>query len=263
MRVSVHAFFAALTYFTRIRSPISIDSSRTEGAACFAPVIGWVVGAAAAAAFAISYLVLPISVAVAISMAVSILVTGALHEDGWMDFCDGFGGGSSREQTLRIMRDPHSGAFAIVGAVSVLLLKFAILSELASIVLLGWASMLGVFAATLVAGHGASRFAAVAFMVNGNYVPGETPTKAESMAKTMSTGELWVAALGGVLPVIFLSALWSWMALFALLPVLVIYTLMGRLFARRLGGYTGDCLGAVQQLSELAFYLGLYAVMAG
>ena len=262
MPVSGHAFLAALTYFTRIRSPINIDSSRIEGAACFAPVIGWVVGAVAAAAFAIGHLLFPISVAVVISMAVSILITGGLHEDGWMDFCDGFGGGASREQTLRIMRDSHSGAFAVLGAVLALLLKFAILSELASMLLLGQASMPGVFAATLVAGHGASRFAAVAFMLASDYVPGESPTKAESMAKRMSTSEIWTAALGGVLPVVFLSALWSWMVPFALLPVLLIYIFMGRLFTRRLGGYTGDCLGAVQQLSELAFYLGLYAVMA-
>ena len=262
MRVSVHAFLAALTYFTRIRSPISIDSSRTEGAACFAPVIGWIVGAVAATAFAISHLVFPISVAVVISMAVSILVTGGLHEDGWMDFCDGFGGGSSREQTIRIMRDSHSGAFPILGAILVLLLKFTILSELASLLLLDEGSMLGVFAATLVAGHGSSRFAAVAYMVTHDYISGESPTKAESMAKRMSTSELLIAALGGVLPVVFLSALWSWMVLFALLPLVLVYFLMGRMFTRRLAGYTGDCLGAVQQLSELAFYFGLYAVMA-
>lgn len=263
MQVSVHAFLSALTYFTRIPSPICIGSTRTEGAVCFAPIVGWLVGGIAAAAFAVAHLVFPITVAVVISMIASILVTGGLHEDGWMDFCDGFGGASDREQTLRIMRDSHSGAFAVLGAIMVLLLKFTILTALAALLASDPAWMLGILTATLVAGHGSSRFAAVAYMYTRSYVPGDNPTKAASMAKRMRAGELAIAAIGGLLPVVLLGALWSWLALLALLPVLVVFVAMDRMMIRRLGGYTGDCLGAVQQLAELGFYLGLLSLTAG
>ena len=153
MKISAHTFLAALTYFTRIRTPKVIDARRTEGAACLAPVIGWIVGAAAAVTFAISYLIFPIPVAVILSLAASILITGGLHEDGWMDFCDGFGGGTDREQTLRIMRDSQVGAFAVMGAIVVLSLKITILSQLVSVIAPDRWRMLG----TLVARRHGSR----------------------------------------------------------------------------------------------------------
>ena len=259
MRPELDRFLMALTFFTRIPSPVSNDSSQAMGSACYAPVIGWIVGAVASISFALSFVVLPLSVSVLISMAATILVTGGLHEDGWMDFCDGFGGGRDADQVLRIMRDSQSGAYAVLGAGMVLLLKFSILKEL--FLSLTQHTMLAVFAAILIAAHGLSRLCAVAFMYTQDYVGGQTLTKSQSMAKKMSLPELRVALIGGVLPVVALAALWNWRALFVLLPVSIIALVLGGMFQRRLGGYTGDCLGAVQQLTELGFYLGLYAVI--
>lgn len=263
MKASVQPFLAALTYFTRIRSPIAIDAPRAEGSACLAPFIGWIVGGMAAVVFAIGLQLFPLSIAIVISMIASVLLTGGLHEDGWMDFCDGFGAGKGRDETLRIMRDSHVGAFAVLGAILVLLLKFTALVAIATSLAAGGVSMVVVLAAILVAAHGASRFVAVAFMFTREYVTGDTPTRAASMAKPMSAEEFGIAALGGLLPVIVVSALTSWVALFAIVPLLFVYVAMDHLLDRRLGGYTGDCLGAVQQLSELVFYLGVLVLMAG
>ncbi len=262
MRINEHTFLAALTYFTRIRSPLSIDAERAEGSACLAPIIGWIVGAVAGAAFAAGYLVFPIPVAIVVSMAATVLVTGGLHEDGWMDFCEGFGGGSDRETTLRIMRDSQVGAFAVLGAAVLLLLKFTALVALASELSVEGPPMPVVLALVFVAGHGISRFAAVAFMYTRDYVSAGMATKAASMAKRMDAGGFAVAALGGVLPVVVLSALSGWNVVFAIVPLLFVYLAMDYSFKRRLGGYTGDCLGAVQQLSEVVFYLGVIALTA-
>lgn len=262
MRIDAHAFLSALTYFTRIRSPIAIDQARAEGSACLAPVVGWIVGAVAAVVFLAAELVFPVTVSIVLSMVASILVTGALHEDGFMDFCDGFGGGATREQTLRIMRDSTVGAFAVLGAVMILLLKLAALVALATALAAEGRPVGAILAATLVAAHGASRFVAVAFMYTGDYVPGDSPTKAAAMAKRMRGEELLIAAAGGVLPVVVLGAVSEGIVVFALVPLLFVFIAMDHLLKRRIGGYTGDCLGAAQQISEVVFYLGVLALVA-
>src|SRR5690606_8920596 len=134
MRYQLELFFAALGFFTRIPVPAWVPWSpeRLNHAARYFPLVGWVVGGVGAGAFLAFALVLPASLAVILSMAVTIRLTGAFHEDGWADTCDGLGGGWDKAQVLTIMKDSRIGSYGTVGVVLMLLAKAAALVELAA-----------------------------------------------------------------------------------------------------------------------------------
>ncbi|MGN6229772.1 MAG: adenosylcobinamide-GDP ribazoletransferase [Trinickia sp.] len=235
-------FVAALGYFTRVPIPrsIALDRADLAGAARYFPLVGALVGAAGALVYLIALSVFPPSVAVLLSMAATLLATGALHEDGLADCCDGFGGGPTREDALRIMRDPRLGAFGAIGLMIALALKWQTLAALPAATV-AW---------TMVGAHAASRGLAVSFMATHDYA--REQGKAQAVAQRMPLRSLAVAlALG--LPWALLP---DWRAgALGLVAASALRFALGRYFTRRLGGYTGDCLGFAQQSFELAFYL--------
>ena len=237
---------AALGYFTRVPIPrsIALDQHDLAGAARYFPLIGALVGAVGALAYLLALRLFPASVAVLLSMAVTLLATGALHEDGLADCCDGFGGGTTREDALRIMRDPRLGAFGAIGLAIALALKWQTLALLPP-AKAAW---------TMVAAHAASRALAVSFLATHDYA--REQGKAKPVARRMSGRALAVAlALG--LPWLLLL---DWRAgTLGLGLAFALRLALGRYFARRLGGYTGDCLGFAQQLFELTSYLSALA----
>lgn len=250
LRRELEYFFGALRFFTRLPVPAWVGHS-SEGlnrAARYFPAVGLLVGAIAALAFALAALVWPKALAVLAAMATTIYVTGAFHEDGLSDMVDGFGGGWTREQVLTIMKDSRVGSYGVVAIVLVLLGKFLALFALPAAAL----------PAALVAGHAVSRGCATVLLKSLDYVREDQLAKAKPLATRMDAGELALAlcfALAGVA----LLALYLPPAnlAMALLLAAACTLWLGRLMRRRLGGYTGDCLGATQQGSELAFYLGL------
>lgn len=249
MKRELRLFFTALAFFTRIPCTAwaGHEAQDLNHAARYFPLVGIVVGLAAAGAWLVASLVLPPALAVIASMALSLWLTGAFHEDGLADAADGLGGGWNREQALTIMQDSRLGSFGAVALFLALLTKFEALLHLAP----------ELTPAALVAGHAASRFAAVLVIATQRYVRSEG--KAKPLATRLSKSELSLAALCGLLPLALLPvSLWL-----ALVPVALVWLWFWRLLARRLGGFTGDCLGAMQQLTELTFYLGLLALAAG
>lgn len=278
MRRAVDSFVVALTFFTRLPVPTGIEYSedRLRGASNFAPLIGWIVGTIAALTYLVTAMVLPSSIAVLASMITTIWVTGALHEDGFADFCDGFGGGQDARQTLSIMNDSRIGAFGAIGIGLLLLLKFTALAEVAALVevqtrsgspgssyrhgLVELNSVMFV-GATMIVGHTMSRFLSVSFMYTHDYVRPDEDAKAKRMSSKMTVTGLGFAAFFGVLPLALFWALGNPYVLLAVIPVFIIRPAFGRLFTRRLGGYTGDCLGAVQQVTEVVFYVSVCAVV--
>ncbi len=251
--------------------------SRLQGASYFSPAVGWVVGIFAAACFVLTALILPLPLAVLLGMAASIWITGAIHEDALVDFCDGFGSRRSAEKTREIMKDPRSGAFGVLGLALLLLLKLVSLWQTgvllespsgvhagirgdflpAAVPSLNTLLFLGV---TFVAGHSLSRWAAVSFMRSHRYVGSESDSKAAPMANRMSDAESYFAAFLGIVPVSLFVLLDHPEIVLAVVPVVLARRVMGRVFTMRLGGYTGDCLGAVQQVTEAVFYLSVCAV---
>ncbi|WP_126447155.1 adenosylcobinamide-GDP ribazoletransferase [Sulfuricystis multivorans] len=245
-------FFAALRFFTRIPAPIWVGHSAEQlnHAARWFPAVGIIVGAMGAAVTLMAASLWPPSIAVLLGMAATLLVTGAFHEDGLTDTLDGLGGGFTREQALTIMKDSRIGSFGAIGIVVVLLIKFAALSELLASA--GTVPSAPTFALALIGGHAVSRFAATTLIYALDYA--REAGKAKPLATRLAINELAFAALIGLAPCLWLP--WQQAAV-ALLFVTLVTLLAARWFRQRLGGYTGDCLGATQQLTEIAFYLGL------
>jgi len=249
--LSLRGFCAALAYFTRIPDPFDAGKPPVPGLSAHAPWVGWVVGVIAGSPLLAAPRWYPPLVAATLGLAFSVWITRALHEDGWADFCDGFGGATGHERTLAIMRDPHTGVFGTTGLIVVLLLRFSALAALAgSLASSPWTLLL-----VVVSSHASSRFAAVSFMYTDRYASPGTPTRAGAMTARFDRTEIVFAALGGALPPLVLTFVFSWAALVPLLAIGLARGMLGAMFRRRLGGYTGDCLGAVQQVSEVGFLL--------
>lgn len=250
MRRELEAFFAAVRFFTRLPVPAWVGHSEAQldRAARYFPLVGALVGALGAAVTEAAALRWPVGLAVLVGMAATVLVTGAFHEDGFADAVDGFGGGWDKARVLAIMKDSRLGTF---GAVAITLM---LLGKSQALVAVAAHTAPHRLASALVAGHALSRFAAVVLLRALDYVREDESSKSKPVARRLSSGGLLVAAASGLSPCLLIEGpeVLVAMGLAALTTVL-----SARYFVRRIGGYTGDCLGATQQLAELAFYLGL------
>ncbi|MBL8446410.1 MAG: adenosylcobinamide-GDP ribazoletransferase [Zoogloeaceae bacterium] len=244
-------FWLALGYFTRLPIPASVawSAEAQRAASRHLPLVGWVVAAGGICAYALAAWALPVGLAAVVSMAATVRLTGALHEDGWADTCDGLGGGWDKTQALAIMKDPRMGSYGAIGLVLLLLAKALALMTLAP-------QGIEHLAAALLAGHALSRLAPLAVMQTLPYVREGDSSRAQSATGALPPAALAWAAAWGLAPLALLA--WpSALGAFAGATLTTLY--LHQLFRRRLGGYTGDCLGAAQQLAELAIYLGLIA----
>jgi adenosylcobinamide-GDP ribazoletransferase len=245
MQRQVVLFFTALVFFTRLPCTRWAGSSKDElnHAVRYFPLVGIIVGLVASAVFKLADVFLPQSLSVLLSMSATLLLTGAFHEDGLADAADGLGGGWSQEHILAIMKDSRIGSYGAVALMMVLLIKFQTLEALDPVLI----------AVTLIAGHALSRLAAVLLIAVQDYV--RETGKAKPLAQQITPGELMLAAGFGLTPLVLLPASNVW-ALGAVIPVWLWFS---RKLRQQLGGYTGDCLGAMQQLCEAAFYVGVLA----
>jgi adenosylcobinamide-GDP ribazoletransferase len=245
----------AVGYFTRVPVPAGVWSAQeVPHATRYFPLIGGGVGAVAAGVLLAAGQLWSLPLAVLLSMVTSLLLTGALHEDGLADCADGFGGGTTRERVLEIMQDPRIGSFGALALALTLLLKAAALLELARI---GPATV----AMALVFAHAASRAVALLVMLRLPYLRGAGPSKSRAVVSGMGLREAGLGLASGVL---LTGALACASGVFGPAQVLVAIAAAGLLLLcalsylqRRIGGYTGDCLGATQQLAEIAIYLAL------
>ncbi|WP_254258554.1 adenosylcobinamide-GDP ribazoletransferase [Methylovorus sp. MM2] len=233
----------AIGFFTRLPVPYLADFHESElnHAARYFPLIGILIGLIAALIYWIVAKILPVDIAVITSMIASIYLTGAFHEDGLADAADGLGGGWDKEQVLTIMQDSRIGSYGAIALVMALLAKFELLINI-QIVILPF---------VLIAAHAVSRFAAVAVIYTQDYV--RSSGKAKPLATKLSRSELVMAGIFGLLPMSLLP--WQPMLL-GILAVIGVWCWFSFKLKKRLGGYTGDCLGAMQQLTEIAFYAG-------
>jgi adenosylcobinamide-GDP ribazoletransferase len=251
----------ATQFLTRLPTPRlrEFDPSWLAQSTRYFPLVGVLVGLANIVIWWIASRWLPASVSIGLMMGVSMLLTGAFHEDGFADACDGLGGGSSKEHVLTIMKDSRIGAFGAIGLFVMLGLKWTTLVALPG----------AVFVPCVVASHMLSRWCAIGLIAFLPYVRADADAKAKDFAGRLSRGQ-WI--LSGVVGILALAPLaWiygrsgaapDWGALGAGACVAAAIAVVGGLyFRRRLGGYTGDCLGAVQQLAELGFLLGTLAAI--
>ncbi|WP_338114426.1 adenosylcobinamide-GDP ribazoletransferase [Vandammella animalimorsus] len=271
-------FLLALQYFTRI--PVTGALARWVGyhpqmlrhALGHLPGIGLLIGLLSAAVMLLALAVLPSMqqapalawVAALLSTVASLWLTGAFHEDGLADLADGLGGGSDRQRILLIMKDSRIGSFAAVTLIVALLLKTALLAALLQ---LGPALLA---ASALPAAHVCSRLMPLLLTAWLPHVGNSAQSKSKPIAtglqaSALRTALLWLAvsalAVGALLrssPVAAPASAWLWAGLGALLGG----GLVGWRLRVRLGGFTGDGLGAAQQVGELGFYLALLMALA-
>jgi len=250
IRHELKIFFAALTFFTRLPSPLSSDMHSEDllnRAAKYFPLIGWVVGGICALTLWLAGLYLPHSTAIVLSMVAGILVTGAFHEDGFADTCDGFGGGWTKERILEIMKDSRIGSYGAIGIALILLSKYLLLSEI----------LFHRLPFVIIAGHAVSRLVSTHCIFTHEYVGNHGSSKAKPLCSEISLKEMMIGGILGIIPLFLLGSYWY---LLALIPVFISKWWMARYFKKWIGGYTGDCLGAIQQVSEIVFYLSIIAL---
>ena len=252
VREELAVFLLAVQLLTRwpIRTQSLYTEARLTASTRYYPLVGAMVGAFAGGVFWLAHLMFPASLALVLATAASLLATGAFHEDGFADTCDGLGGGTTRERALAIMRDSRLGTYGVAGLGLMLAAKVLALAA-APPEVIPW---------LLVAAHAASRSSAVLALATSSYV--RDAGIATPVANSMRPEDLVLALATGAAAVCVLFATTTPAVILAGLAGLAVgHLAMRGLYERRLGGYTGDCLGAVQQTSELGMYLGVVAAI--
>jgi adenosylcobinamide-GDP ribazoletransferase len=258
-------FLVAIQFLTRLPVPglAGFQPDWLARSTRYFPLVGVLVGLISVGVWWLCGWLFPPTVAVGLMIAASLLLTGAFHEDGFADVCDGFGGGTNRDAVLAIMKDSRIGAYGAIGAGMMLALKWVILIALPRSAL----------PLTVVSAHMVSRWCAIGLIWRLPYVRADADAKSKPLAGSLGAGD-WllsgVVGTLGLLPVIWLGDPAGASARQLLLPALAIApalalaaaALAGVYFKARLDGYTGDCLGAAQQLSELAFLLAALGSLA-
>jgi adenosylcobinamide-GDP ribazoletransferase len=261
MKKELHIFFTALMFYTRIPCPATIDHNPDylNKASRYFPIIGWIVGSVAFGVYCVfNYLVAP-EIAIILSMIASVLVTGAFHEDGFADVCDGFGGGWTKEKILMIMKDSAIGAYGAIGVVLLLLVKLMSTNMLFRNAENTNLNVYFVCFLLLVSAHSISRLAAISIVFTHQYSREDASSKSKPIAQSYSWREVVGAFFFGLLPLVILSY-FQWQMLLVLIPVFLTRFFLARYFQKWIDGYTGDCLGATQQVCEVVFYISVIAV---
>lgn len=241
-----HAFFNAWVFFTRLPAPPGVifnDDHLNAGSRYFSWV-GVVLGAVLAAAFYGLNLLLPTPLAVGLMLALGLLLTGAFHEDGLADTFDGLGGGFTKAAALDIMKDSRLGTYGAAALIISLGLRCYALTLVLSY------SPLAVFW-LLPLLHSWSRFWAISTLWTLDYARADASAKSKPLARRFGVAASFVAAV----PVLALSVGHASLLLWMLPLALLLRAVLVAWFRRRLDGYTGDNLGAAQQLQELLLLL--------
>ncbi|KDN56207.1 adenosylcobinamide-GDP ribazoletransferase [Flavobacterium seoulense] len=256
MKKELRIFFTALMFYTRIPCPKNINHhpDYLNKASRYFPIIGWIVGGISFMIYYLASFVFSIEIAVVLSIIAGILVTGAFHEDGFADVCDGFGGGWTKEKILLIMKDSAIGAYGAIGLVLLFLLKFQILVQLVEDI-----NSITVGFLLFVAAHAVSRLAAISIVFTHHYSREDASSKSKPIAQNYTWREVVGAFFFGLLPLLILSY-FRWQMLIVVIPVFLTRFFMASYFQKWIDGYTGDCLGATQQVCEVVFYLSSIAL---
>lgn len=243
----VRLLLTAVQYFTRVPTPrwVGHSSEQLNGATRYFPAVGLGVGCLAAASMWACSMALPPVLAAILSTAVTIGVTGGFHEDGLADTIDGLGGGYTRERALEIMKDSRVGTFGVLALILILGMKIAALAAMPTTLAM----------VALIAGHALSRWCAVILIWRLPYVRLDDSTRAKPMVECIRPTDVAIASVFGLVPLVMCGM----HAIAGVMAAVLVVMHLGRWYRRRLGGYTGDTLGATQQFAEAAFYIALLA----
>ena len=244
MRSAANSFLVAVQFMTRLPVPRGIQYSRDALArsVVFFPAIGLLVGAGGAALYLLLSPHASGDVVVVLILVYLVTITGGLHEDALGDAADGFGGGWEKDRVLAIMRDSRIGSYGTIAITLGLLARFVFLTNLAP----------GKFIGFFIAGQVLGRWTALplAFFLPSarDHEAGQGKLIADKVtAVSFGAGTLLAFAIVAI--ALRAAALW------ASLTAAMTAAISGFYYWRRIGGITGDCLGATNQLTEIAIYL--------
>ena len=254
LRKELQRLAGAVIFYSRIPLPSNWFSEENSYSSRYFSFIGWIAGGACAAVWMLAEMFIsgkfswqsfPESsepLAILLGLVIGVLITGALHEDGFADTCDGLGHGGSTEEKLRIMKDSRIGTYGTLGILLLVQLKFFSLLQIET-ELLPW---------IWISGHTFSRFLAISHLRFILYVQDSKSSKSSAMTSISKT-DLAVNFIIALLPLLLV---WNhaWLGLLA--AIIMWWFLMGY-FRKKIGGITGDCMGSTQQLTEVVFYIFL------
>lgn len=254
LRFQLNLFYLALSFFTRIPVPKTMEYSATllNQANRYFSLVGLFIGLILAVTFVVFNYFFPANISILLTMVVSLLLTGAFHEDGLADMADGIGGAFSQDKRLQIMKDSRIGTYGAVTLFMALLLKFIALVELAEYESnhLLWAIILA---------SALSRAVAGSLISSLPYVTDSSQSKSKPLAQSQTTPELLILLAVGITPLFFYSI----NIIFTLVLVMALFRwLFKKWLLAKISGFTGDCLGAAQQISELLIYLTLLSFIS-
>jgi adenosylcobinamide-GDP ribazoletransferase len=248
----VSLFLVATQFLTRLplREQSDFQPPWLSRSARYFPLVGALVGIINVGVWWLFSRWFPPAVSVGFMIVASLLVTGAFHEDGFADTCDGFGGGTTPERVLAIMKDSRIGAYGTIGIVMLLGLKWATLVAIPVVA----------FPFLVIAAHTMSRWCPIGLIWGLRYVRSDDG-KSKPLANGLSGFDWILSGLIGSIALVAVALATDFahhglnvrICVGAALAALVTSGITAAYFRRRIGGYTGDCLGAVQQISELAF----------
>lgn len=270
MKREWNVFRSTVMFLTRIPvgRDLPHDMELLQDSPRYFPLVGMLVGLFNAVVFIVASQWFSQATAILLAMAGSLLLTGAFHEDGFADTCDAFGGGWTKEKIMTIMKDSRLGTYGVAGLGMMLAGKWLLLQQLLpdfEKLPQWWGYVNGQHAAgrwqlfgapvlLLLAAHGISRLAAVTVIQQFEYATDPEQSKVKPLAsKKLSVPALLFAGVTALLPMLGLP----WFYMLALVPVAIARTWLALYFKKWIGGYTGDCLGATQQVCEVVFYASI------
>jgi len=247
LKKEIFIFLSSVMFFSRI--PVFRFFNDSEEFRKFnikyLPLVGGVLGCLQAGVFLAVHSVLPLDISIVITMIAALILTGAFHEDGLADTADGIGGGYTREKILLIMKDSRIGTFGTAAFVSALALKFTAFDNLPS----------EKIPCVLIASQSVSRIFPLIMVFFSKYITDADAAKSKFVAKGISASCLIFGFAIGFASLFLIFDSWEQ---FAIMPVLLIlFFLVKQYFENAVGGYTGDILGAIQQIFELNFLIAL------
>jgi adenosylcobinamide-GDP ribazoletransferase len=240
------------SYFTRIPvwklvNTSDIDMKETIK---YFPLVGAFVGTFIALVIYSCSLFLPKEFSILLGMALTLMLTGAIHEDGFADVCDGFGAGYTKDRILDIMKDSSTGVFGGAGLMMILALRFFAIFYLP----------IELLVPSLIAGNSISRWCSISFLFTHNYARKEETSKSTVFVKKTPWGEFLLMTFFALLSFLLFPIHILPFALLLIIPIFLFKTLLGVYFKSKIDGYTGDCMGATQQMAEILFYLGIFII---
>lgn len=241
MKCHLGAIFAAASFLTRLPMPLWVgkDSEAIAQASRWFALIGLFIGAVAACLLYAFTAMMGQELAVVLTLVGIILLTGAFHEDGLADLCDGFGGGWERSRKLAIMKDSQIGAYGVLALVTSFSIKVIALTQLS----------LPLACISLLVCHAGSRAIAGLVAVYLPYARDDDNNKTPQKDAELPLKNRFILCICGALPLLLLPLT----AVVSLIAVwLVTFIALIKLMQRHIQGYTGDTLGATQQIIEIA-----------